>query len=101
MVLQRDADLPIYGTADEGGKVAVDSNGLEAETVARDGKWKVTLKAMKAGGPFTMKVSGKNTLELTNILLGDVWLCTGQSNMDPLGGFKREFPEMYREISTV
>ncbi|MCY2989554.1 MAG: hypothetical protein NTY19_17015 [Planctomycetota bacterium] len=98
MVLQRDADVPIYGTADEGEKVTVDFNGQTAATVAKDGKWKVSLKAMKAGGPFTMTVRGKNTLEFKNILLGDVWLCTGQSNMDPLGGFNREFKEMYKEI---
>jgi len=98
MVLQRDADVPVYGTAGEGEKVTVDFNGQKVETVSRDGKWKVSLKAMKAGGPFTMTVRGKNTLELRNILLGDVWLCTGQSNMDPLGGFKREFKEMYKDI---
>jgi len=98
MVLQRDAEVPIYGTAEEGEKVTVDFHGQNAETVAQEGKWKVSLKAMQAGGPFTMTVSGKNTLELKNILIGDVWLCTGQSNMDPLGGFKREFKEMYKEI---
>ncbi|MEI6176809.1 MAG: sialate O-acetylesterase [Verrucomicrobiota bacterium] len=98
MVLQRDADLPVYGTAAEGEKVTVSLNGQQASAVAKDGKWKVHLKAMKAGGPFTMTVRGKNTLDLKNILLGDVWLCTGQSNMDPLGGFKREFKEMYKDI---
>jgi len=98
MVLQRDADLPIYGTAAEGEKVTVALNGQQAETRAKDGKWKVHLKPMQAGGPFTMTVRGNNTLEFKNILLGDIWLCTGQSNMDPLGGFKRDHQEMYKDI---
>lgn len=82
MVLQRDTKLKIWGWASPGEKINIRFNGKKASAqTAADGKWMVTLPAMKAGGPYTMELSGKNTLVLKDILLGDVYLCSGQSNM--------------------
>jgi sialate O-acetylesterase len=86
-VLQRNQPLPVWGTAKTGEKVIVEFAGQKVTTVAKDGKWLVRLKPLQAGGPFTMTIAGDdNSLALTNILVGDVWLASGQSNMqDPLG----------------
>jgi sialate O-acetylesterase len=81
MVLQREAPLAVYGTGDNGETVTVQLNGSTATAKVADGQWKATLPPMKAGGPCTLTVTGKNSITLKNILLGDVWLCTGQSNM--------------------
>ncbi|MFN7930272.1 MAG: sialate O-acetylesterase [Blastocatellia bacterium] len=78
MVLQRGIAVPIWGSADTGEKVTVELNGQSVSTVAADGKWMVKLKSLKAGGPYTLKI---NDLEIKNVLVGDVWICSGQSNM--------------------
>ena len=83
MVLQRDMPVPIWGWADPGEKVTVRIAGsAESATADAQGRWSVRLPAMKAGGPETMEIAGKNTLKLENILIGEVWVCSGQSNMD-------------------
>ncbi len=83
MVLQRDMPVPIWGWAEPGEKVTVRIAGNEESATAdAQGRWSVRLPAMKAGGPETMEVAGKNTLKLENILIGEVWVCSGQSNMD-------------------
>ena len=85
-VLQRDCVVPIWGTAQDGEKITVEFTGQKVSTVAKDGKWMVRLKPLQAGGPFTMTITGDNTITLTNILVGDVWVAGGQSNMErPLG----------------
>lgn len=82
MVLQRDAPLPIWGWADPGEKVTVSISGNEATTTADDnGDWSVRLAAMSVGGPHEMTVKGNNEIVLNNILVGEVWVCSGQSNM--------------------
>lgn len=83
MVIQRNADVKIWGTADSGERITVDFNGQKAKAKAgKDGKWQVILGPMEAGGPYTMTISGENTIRLENILVGDVWVCSGQSNME-------------------
>jgi len=84
MVLQADMNDPIWGWADPGEKVTVTIGDQKAEATADSaGKWQVRLAAMKAGaGPLEMTVAGKNTLKLENILVGEVWVCSGQSNME-------------------
>lgn len=84
MVLQQQTSVNIWGTADSGEKVSIKGSwGASAETTAtKDGKWKVQLKTPSAGGPFTITVKGKNTITFKNVMAGEVWLCTGQSNMD-------------------
>ncbi len=84
MVLQRDVPLAIWGWADAGEKVTVTLDAASAEATANDdGKWQVKLPAMKADGkPHTMKIAGNNTVELEDILIGEVWVGSGQSNME-------------------
>jgi sialate O-acetylesterase len=83
MILQRDSKINIWGWASKGEKVSVKFNGKTYRTKTdNDGKWKLQLSPMKAGGPYTMDVSGKNKIDLRDILIGDVWLCAGQSNME-------------------
>lgn len=80
-VLQRNMPVPVWGTAREGEKVTVEFAGQKAETVAADGKWMVKLKPLKAGGPFVMTIKGDNTVTINDLLVGEVWVCSGQSNM--------------------
>ena len=84
MILQRDMPVPVYGTAEPGEKVTVAFAGKEKSVVAdKDGKWSVKLDAMKVSTtPAVMTVSGKNKLTLNDILMGDIWICSGQSNME-------------------
>src|SRR5215468_7912808 len=82
MVLQQGIAVPLWGWADEGESVTVQFQGQKVTARAKDGKWVVRLKQLKAGGPFTLTVSGKNKIELKNVLVGEVWICGGQSNME-------------------
>lgn len=84
MVVQRETNIPIWGWADPGEKIKiVGSWGETATTIANeDGTWKTTLRTPKAGGPFEIIITGKNKIILNDVLSGEVWLCTGQSNMD-------------------
>ncbi len=77
-VLQRGVPLPVTGTAADGESVTVTFQNQKVSTVAKDGHWKVTLRPLEAGGPFAMTIG---TTVLKNILVGDVWVCSGQSNM--------------------
>jgi sialate O-acetylesterase len=82
MVLQRHIDLKIWGTANPEEAFTLSFNGQNLKTKAdKNGKWQLTLKPMSAGGPFEMTIQGNNKLVLSNILIGDVWVCSGQSNM--------------------
>ncbi|HAU36320.1 MAG TPA: sialate O-acetylesterase [Phycisphaerales bacterium] len=82
MVLQRDMPLRIWGTAAAGEKVTVSFAGqTQTATAEASGKWQVRLEPVPAGGPHVMKVSGENEITLNNVLVGEVWLCSGQSNM--------------------
>lgn len=84
MVLQQNQPIPVWGWADAGEEVAVRlSSGDAASTKAgADGKWTVKLPAQQAGGPLVLTVSGKNSVKLSDVLVGEVWLCSGQSNME-------------------
>ena len=83
-VLQRDKPIPVWGQAAPGEKVTVRLADKIAETTVAgaDGRWSVRLPAQPAGGPFTLVFDGKNRVELADILVGDVWVCSGQSNME-------------------
>lgn len=83
MVLQYNAIVPVWGTADPGEKVTVKLGKQSVSTVAAsDGKWMLKLSKLAAGGPFTMSISGKNSITINDVYAGEVWLCSGQSNMD-------------------
>lgn len=89
MVLQRDRPIHVWGWANPGENVTVDFHGVHGSGTADDlGHWTISLPPEQAGGPFSLTVSASNKIELTDILIGDVWFASGQSNMQmPLGGF--------------
>ncbi len=83
MVLQRDTELKIWGWAAPGENVTLEFNGKQYSSAADDkGEWLVTLPPVQAGGPYTMTLLASNKLTVSDILIGDVWLCSGQSNME-------------------
>jgi sialate O-acetylesterase len=82
LVLQQGMPVPVWGWADDGEVVKVSFRGQRQTATAKEGKWAVRLKALKAGGPDTLTVAGKNRLEVKNVLVGEVWVCSGQSNME-------------------
>jgi len=84
MVLQRDIPIRIWGIADKNELVTISFNGItEQAKASNNGKWSTQLPAMHFGGPFSMTIKGKeNTTIFDNILIGDVWICSGQSNME-------------------
>lgn len=82
MILQRDANVKIWGWASPKEKIKISfQNKSYRITTAQDGKWLITLSPMKAGGPYNMDITGRNKILLKDILIGDVWFCSGQSNM--------------------
>ncbi|MCI0332976.1 MAG: sialate O-acetylesterase [Planctomycetes bacterium] len=82
-VLQRDMPVPVWGWAEPGEEVMVAIAGQMHKTKADDkGKWRVTLEPLSVGAPLKMVVAGNNRLERNDILVGEVWLCSGQSNME-------------------
>ncbi|MFV1958501.1 MAG: sialate O-acetylesterase, partial [Planctomycetota bacterium] len=82
MVLQQEKPVVIWGRAAPGEALTVEIAGRQAETSAgRRGRWRVTLDALPAPGPYTLRVRGKTTVTLSDVLVGEVWICSGQSNM--------------------
>ena len=99
MVLQRNKPIPVWGKADPQEKVVVRWNKREYAAVADDaGRWRVDLPKMKAGGPYVLEVRGEDgeVKEITDVLVGDVWLCSGQSNIDVT--IERVYPQYVDEI---
>lgn len=93
MVLQRNAKLAIWGWAAVGEKVSVRfNNNTYSATTGADSTWRVTLPAQKSGGPYDMEIKGSNQIIIKNILIGDVWVCSGQSNMElPMERVKEKY----------
>lgn len=82
MVLQRDTKINLWGWAAPNEKLSIKFNGKTVRSIAgADGKWATTLPAQKAGGPYTMQIDASNHITLKDVLVGDVWFCSGQSNM--------------------
>src|ERR1035437_4912867 len=82
MVLQRNKPDAIWGWSDPGDQVKVEIAGHTATAVAgADHRWQAKIDPPAAGGPYTMTITGKQTVTLKNVMVGDVWLCSGQSNM--------------------
>jgi sialate O-acetylesterase len=103
-VLQQGLRVPVWGDAEPGERVTVEFAGQTVSTNAdAAGKWRVDLAAMKAGGPHTLTISGRNKLVFTDVLVGEVWVCSGQSNMErhlglqpgqqPITGWEQEVAE--------
>jgi sialate O-acetylesterase len=83
MVLQRNALIPVWGWADANEKVEVKfHNQVKTTKADKSGKWMVKLDVESAGGPYDLLINGKNTLQFKNVLVGEVWICSGQSNME-------------------
>lgn len=84
MVLQREMAVPVWGWADAGEQVTVEFAGQSVQTVADpEGRWKVSLDSLKANSEGqSLKVTGENTVEIKDVLVGEVWICSGQSNME-------------------
>ena len=84
MVLQRDKVVPVWGWADKNEKVSLNFNGQTVSAKANaQGKWMIKLARMSAGGPYTMQIiSKKDSVILNDIMIGEVWICSGQSNME-------------------
>ncbi|HDZ68980.1 MAG TPA: sialate O-acetylesterase, partial [Phycisphaerales bacterium] len=84
MVLQQGGTVPIWGWAEPGEKVKVSGSWQNREwqtTADKNGKWMVKIQTPKAGGPYELTIKGKNEITLDNVLVGEVWVCSGQSNM--------------------
>nr|WP_294948321.1 sialate O-acetylesterase [uncultured Mucilaginibacter sp.] len=100
MVLQRDTEIKIWGWGSPAEPVKVKFNGRTLKSlVGNDGKWAFIFPKMKAGGPYQMEILGSNHILLKDILIGDVWFCSGQSNMTiKMERVKEKYPE---EITTA
>lgn len=82
MVLQQGIEIPVWGWAEKGERISVTFNEKTVRTRANNaGEWQVKLPEQEYGGPYKLIVQGKNTIELKNIMIGEVWICSGQSNM--------------------
>ena len=83
MVLQRNTEVKIWGWADKNEQITIHFINKEYQTITdKLGEWIVNLKDLSAGGPHKMTIKGNNTVVVDNILIGDVWVCSGQSNMN-------------------
>jgi sialate O-acetylesterase len=96
MVLQRGESVKIWGWATEGEKVTIKFNSKTYNTTTNsDGEWAVILPELKAGGPYSMDIDASNHITIKNILIGEVWVCSGQSNMDlPMSRVER----LYKDV---
>lgn len=83
MVLQQNVKIPVWGFAKANETITIKFHNQTKKTVAnKDGKWSVYLDNESAGGPFLLSIKGKTKIEIKNVLIGEVWLCSGQSNME-------------------
>ena len=84
MVLQRGKNVTVWGECDEKGRVSAEINGVSSSCESGDGKWMLTLPPMQAGGPYEMTLcfNGTEVRRFYNVMIGEVWLCGGQSNME-------------------
>jgi sialate O-acetylesterase len=83
MVIQRNAPIKVSGKAEDGAKILLEFNGHKYHSISKDGNWYVSLPQMPAGGPFEIRITaGASEIRIRNILIGDVWVCSGQSNME-------------------
>jgi sialate O-acetylesterase len=82
MMLQHGVPAPVWGWAEDGETITVTFRDQHLTTQVRDSQWSVRLASLAPGGPDTLTVSGSTTLQFTNVLVGEVWICSGQSNME-------------------
>jgi sialate O-acetylesterase len=103
MVLQREMPVPIWGTATAGESISVKFRDQQKTATAdKNGKWFVKLDALKPGGPDELIVAGKESLTIHDVLVGDVWVGSGQSNMGTLaGGYEKNDPELAKILAAA
>jgi sialate O-acetylesterase len=103
LIVQRDVPIKIWGWAAPNEKISIAFNKANYPTAAdENGQWEVQLSAQKAGGPYTMTLQASNTITIKNILIGDVWLCSGQSNMEtPISRVMTKFGDEIRNYSNT
>lgn len=100
MVLQQKSEVPVWGWGTAGGTIKVVGSWAPKDTatavILSDGSWKTTLKTAAAGGPYTLYILGNENCELKDVMLGEVWLCSGQSNMEwtPMYGIDKQDEEI-------
>jgi sialate O-acetylesterase len=86
MVLQQNSEVAVWGWGDAGENLKIVATWNTADTVkvkaGNDAKWTTNLKTVAAGGPFSIQIFGSSNIELKNVMLGEVWICSGQSNME-------------------
>ena len=96
MVLQQNFQAPIWGWTKPGKKITIKASWLKKKVVTRateSGSWQVKLQTPKAGGPYSIKIKSDTTIYFKNVLIGEVWLCSGQSNMEmPVDSVRKPFP---------
>ncbi|MBO9592853.1 MAG: sialate O-acetylesterase [Niabella sp.] len=105
MVLQQQSRIKLWGWADPNEKISITTswdNRVYEATGSRDAKWTVELQTPAAGGPYAISLQGKNRLLLENVLIGEVWLCAGQSNMEMSGSWglqdiQKELPQAHQQ----
>ncbi|MBQ3820773.1 MAG: sialate O-acetylesterase, partial [Bacteroidales bacterium] len=94
MVFQQNTLAAVWGWTDSGKKVTIRPSWASGKTVAvpdADGKWSAKIQTPSAGGPYTLTISDGEKLVLNNVLVGEVWFCSGQSNMEmPMKGFRSQ-----------
>jgi len=103
MVLQQNAAVKLWGWASPSEKIFITTswnNRTDSVKATRDANWQLELQTPAAGGPYTITLKGNNTIELTNVMIGEVWVCSGQSNMEwsylqGLKDIKDELPQAY------
>lgn len=95
IVLQRNSTINLHGTASSGEKITLIFNGKNYKTkTGKNGEWQIELPPQKAGGPYELVFKGENEVTVGNVLFGDVWLCSGQSNMVlPMERVKEKYPD--------
>lgn len=101
MILQRDTKVKLWGWAAPEEKVLLNFNSKIYSTISdKDGKWKIVLPKQKPGGPYQLVFSASNTITVSNVLFGDVWICSGQSNMElTLERVRDKYPKVFAAAS--
>ncbi len=91
MVLQKGIEIPVWGTGEPGTSISINIHDQTVGTAVKpDGTWKTDLKPEGYGGPYTLKIISTDTIKLKNVMIGEVWFCSGQSNMEmPVGDWGR------------
>ncbi|WP_240743337.1 sialate O-acetylesterase [Ilyomonas limi] len=103
MILQRDIKIKLWGRASPNEKVTVNFNGKQYQTTAgKDSKWLLQLPPQQAGGPYDITFNGNNSVTIKNVLFGDVWVCSGQSNMElTMERVKDKYPDVIENANNT